>query len=195
MLARQIAPAPGERILDVGCGTGSLAILLKKRCPEAILVGIDPDPEILKIARAKAEAAGVAIDFEQGFARDVAGRFADAAFDKVVSSLVFHQVPMAEKRAGLDSMRAAVRDGGQIHIADYGVQSWLLERALFKVVQRLDGVENTQPNADGAMDALIGDAGLRTVSRKRVLTPTGAITLWAALRISGVVTRQATPAG
>ncbi len=61
-LLRRLAPAPGEAILDVGCGTGSLAIMLKQAQGEARITGLDPDPEALSIAKGKAEAAGVEIE-------------------------------------------------------------------------------------------------------------------------------------
>src|SRR3546814_3610497 len=91
-----LAPRAGEMIVDVGCGTGSFAVMLKRAEPGVNLIGVDPDVEALAIARAKADAAGVAIRWERGFARDVGARSADA----VVSSLLFHQVPMAEKQEG-----------------------------------------------------------------------------------------------
>src|SRR5512134_2260932 len=57
-LVDAIAPAPGQRILDLGCGTGSLCLLVKARCPEAMIIGIDPDPTMLSRAQRKAKAAG-----------------------------------------------------------------------------------------------------------------------------------------
>ena len=82
---------PGHRVLDLGCGTGSLAMLIRARCPEAEVVGLDPDPKALAIARTKAERAGQAIEWRHGFADSLP--FEDASFDRVVSSLVFHHLP------------------------------------------------------------------------------------------------------
>lgn len=169
-----LAPRAGETIVDVGCGTGSFAVLLKAAAPEARVLGIDPDAEALAIARAKADAAGADVRWERGFARDIGARSADA----IVTSLMFHQVPMAEKRAGLAAMHAALRPGGRLVIADYGRQRGLM-RLLFRLtIQRLDGVTDTQPNADGLLPELVRAAGFANVREPdRVHTVTGTIAL------------------
>lgn len=72
--------------------------------------------------------------------------------DKVVSSLVFHQVPVAEKRAGLEAMFNATKPAGRVLVADYAEQrSWLMRQAV-KIIQSADGRTNTQPNADGFLE-------------------------------------------
>ena len=128
-LLRQTAPVPGDQILDVGCGTGTFAVMLKRAEPRAHVVGLDPDADVLTRARAKAAKADAEMAFRQGFARDADAEA--ARFTKVVSSLVFHQVPMDEKRAGLASMWRALRAGGTLHVADYGLQRTPLMRAAF----------------------------------------------------------------
>ena len=169
-----LAPRAGETIVDVGCGTGSFAMMLKRAEPDIEIVGIDPDEEALTIARAKANAAGLTIRWKRGFARDAAAHFADA----VVSSLMFHQVSMAEKKAGLAAMHAALRPGGRLVIADYGRQRGLM-RLLFRLtIQRLDGVADTQPNADGILPELVRTAGFGNVREAaRIPTITGTIGL------------------
>jgi ubiquinone/menaquinone biosynthesis C-methylase UbiE len=178
-MLKALAPGPGETIVDIGCGTGSFAVMLKSAEPGVDLLGIDPDEEALAIARAKAEAAGLAIRWERGFARDVAANSADA----VVTSLMFHQVPMAEKQAGLAAMHAALRPGGRLLIADYGRQRGLM-RLLFRLtIQRLDGVTDTQPNADGMLPELVRAAGFGNVREvARIHTITGTIALLMAER-------------
>ena len=179
LFVKQIDPRPGERILDVGCGTGTLAVLLKQRTSSCEIVGLDPDPQILDLAREKARSAGVAIDFRQGFARD-ANTLGGTGYDKVVSSLVFHQTPMAEKRVGLKSMTAAAKATGELHVADYAEQRTWLMRRLFRIVQNIDGFENTQANADGALSRLLSEISNNMRIESVVPTPTGAITLFRA---------------
>lgn len=177
----QLDPQPGEVILDVGCGTGTFAVMIKQACPDCDVVGIDPDPDILALAAAKAHKAGVEVRFEEGFARD-ADRLGPV-FNKVVSSLVFHQTPMAEKAAGLGAIRRALRLGGSLHVADYGLQRTGLMRLLFRIIQRLDGHTNTQPNADGVLPVLMEEAQFEGVTERLVLrTSTGSISLYFAAR-------------
>ena len=99
LLVEQVRAGSGDVIVDVGCGTGSLLVLLGRAAPGASLVGIDPDPEVLRRAAGKAAAAGLAIEFLRGFAEDTAALLAGRRATKAVSSLVFHQVPLAGKEA------------------------------------------------------------------------------------------------
>lgn len=179
-LIARIAPRDGDTIVDVGCGTGSLALMLKRAAPGARVVGMDPDAEVLQRAADKAHQAGVGIEFMQGYARDADVLLAAPA-DKIVSSLVFHQVPMSEKLAGLTAMHRALRADGELHVADYGLQRTALMRALFSQIQALDGRENTTPNARGVLIELMHKAGFDAAREMSVIpTPTGSISLYAA---------------
>lgn len=66
-LVELLDASAGDHILDVGCGTGSLAIALKRREPDCKVIGLDPDPQVLSIAKRKAATAGVEIEWRQGF--------------------------------------------------------------------------------------------------------------------------------
>lgn len=180
-LLKKLSPAAGETILDVGCGTGSLAILLKQAQPDALITGLDPDPEALSIARRKAAAAGVEIAWQQGFAHDAASF---GVFDKVVSSLVFHQVPLDGKRSGIAAMYAATKPGGLVCIADYAKQELWSMRQLFKFIQLIDGRSNTQPNADGFIENEMSNLFGKTVVPVYSLnTPTGTISLFSQFKV------------
>lgn len=177
-LVQQIAPKATDVIVDVGCGTGTLAVMLKSAAPSATVVGLDPDPAVLFLAMAKAQRAGVKVTFEQGFANEVY-QLAERGVTKAVSSLVFHQTPMSEKRAGLLAMHDVLLPNGELHVADYGLQRTSLMRALFRQIQRLDGPENTTPNAEGMLPKLMLDAGFVDVTETKVIpTPTGSISLY-----------------
>ena len=175
-LIEQIAPKDGQAILDVGCGTGTLAILLKHRAPGARIVGLDPDPEVLARAAAKARQAQVEVEWHRGLAMD-STRF--GKFDHVVSTLVFHQVSPAGKVAGLQAMFEAARPGGTVHVADYCQQPDWLMRQLFRIIQAIDGRTNTQVNADGAVETILACLAGKVLAPRRVMrTPTGAISLF-----------------
>jgi len=124
--------------------------LISRTAPPAVLIGIDPDPAILERARRKTEAAGATVELKVGYARDAAALLHGRGINKIVSSLVFHQVPMAEKRAGLAAMRTALVPNGELHVADYGLHRTALMRQLFRIVQKGDGYENKEPNARGS---------------------------------------------
>ena len=176
-LLDQIAPQSGELIVDVGCGTGTMLLALKARSPGSLLVGIDPDPAVLARAEQKMRGRIDGIALHVGFARDAARMAPDC--DKVFSSLVFHQVPMAEKRAGFEAIFAALKPGGAFHLCDYGLQRTALMRTLFKQVQQLDGFLTTEPNARGVLPTLLQQAGFADVEERLVVpTPTGSISIY-----------------
>lgn len=175
-LVEIIAIRPGDRVLDVGCGTGSLAILLKKQRPDVKIVGLDTDLVALSIAKSKAEAAGVDIEWRQGFAGDAANA---GKFDKVVSSLVFHQVPVPGKRTGIEAMFEATTTGGTVCIADYALQSRPAMRLAFRFIQLIDGKADTQPNADGFLEAELSKHSGKPVRPVFAIdTPTGTISIF-----------------
>lgn len=160
-LVDQVAPKPGERILDLGCGTGTLSLMLRQRSPETEVIGLDPDGEALRIARAKAHAAGIAIGFWQGRADDPSNvpMFRQANFDKIVSCLVFPHLTTEQKHRAFARARVLLRPGGEIHVADWGAPSNRLMRLLFYPVQVLDGFANTADNIRGLLPHFMRDSG------------------------------------
>lgn len=189
LMVRRIAPQPGQTIVDIGAGTGSLVVALKSQCPEARIIAIDPDPEALAIAQAKAHASGVEIEWRQGFAS--IDDFPPGSVDHATCSLVLHQVPLAQKRAIIATMRAWTAAGGQLHVADYGRQRGKMQQRFRATVQAGDGIEDTQPNADGVLDLIFRELKLRKVGRDRhFITRSGRFSLYTR---AGMV-RRAEPA-
>lgn len=174
-----ISPLQEDRILDVGSGTGSLAKAILYRAPQTTYLGIDPDAKAVALAREKLGNQSAHVDFVHGFMNENVTLKGSLA-TKVVSSLVLHQVPLEEKRRLLGLMFNRLRSGGEIHIADYGRQkSWLMKMLFRLTVQSLDGVENTQPNADGCLPEFIKTAGfINVVETDRIPTLTGVISLY-----------------
>lgn len=175
-LVELIGPRPGETILDVGSGTGSLALALAGREPRSVYRGIDPDPKAVALARAKVPDAG----FEVALLPDRPPSPA-ARVDTIVASLVLHQVPMAEKVRLLAAMRRWLKPGGRLLVADYGRQRGLQRLAFQLTVQLLDGTADSAANAAGRIPQLIAEAGFAAIrSAARFATPSGTIELWQA---------------
>ena len=182
-LLRFAEPRPGERIVDIGCGTGTFAIALKQSAPESIVLAVDPDPAVLEIARAKAEVADAEIRWFEAMGDELDGIDALRQCDKIVSSLVLHQCPMAVKEAIAAQMFRLLRPGGTLFIADYGEQRSLLMRMLFRQIQLLDGFEYTEPNAKGCVPGILKAAGFEAVEEMKVIpTPTVSISIYRARR-------------
>jgi ubiquinone/menaquinone biosynthesis C-methylase UbiE len=154
---------PGQRILDLGCGTGNLALRVKGVCPGAEVSGVDADPRMLGTAVRKAMRAGLEAAFTRGFAESLP--YPDGAFDRVVSSLFFHHLSLPQKASALREAARVLAPGGELHVADWGRPSGPLLRLLFLGVRWLDGWENTSAHAHGELPVLVaangfGDAGV-----------------------------------
>jgi len=176
-LLRLLSAAEGQTIVDAGCGTGTFLKTLARDRPGARLIGVDPDDKVLNLAREKL--TGSDIELRRGYLRDLVDLIGPDSVTHVVCSLVLHQVPMGEKRAGLKAMFATLKPGGTILIADYGLQRTAVMRNLFRLVQAVDGKENTQPNADGILPELIVETGFDEVAELKVFfTPTGSISIY-----------------
>lgn len=117
VLLDHAALRPGYRVLDIGCGTGTLATLIKSFHPGVEVVGIDPDPKALARARRKAAEAAVSIQFDQGFGDELP--YAAASFDRVFSSFMFHHLPPDEKGKTLRAVRRVLKPGGAFHMLDF----------------------------------------------------------------------------
>lgn len=111
-------PRPGERILEIGCGTGNLALLIRDMHPEVEVVAIDPDAKALARARRKASRRRLAVELHQGFAQRLP--FPDESFDRVVSAFMFHHLAADVKTAALAEVRRVLRPGGSLHLVDFG---------------------------------------------------------------------------
>ena len=107
-----------HRVLEIGCGTGSLLVLLKQLYPEVDAVGLDPDPKALARARRKAERAAVSIRLDRGFSDALP--YPDASFDRVLSSFMLHHLPAQEREQTLYEVRRVLVPGGTFHVLDFG---------------------------------------------------------------------------
>ena len=109
---------PGEQVLDVGCGTGTLAMEVQSRVGRAGRVaGVDPGTQQIARARTKAARRNVPIEFQIGVIEQLA--FPDQTFDVVLSTLMMHHLPAGLKRQGLAEIARVLKPGGRLVIADF----------------------------------------------------------------------------
>jgi ubiquinone/menaquinone biosynthesis C-methylase UbiE len=109
----------GQSVLDVGCGTGSLAITAKRRVgPAGTVRGVDASPEMIARARRKAHKAGVDVSFTEGVVETLP--FPDGEFDAVLSTLMLHHLPGDARRQCALEMRRVLKPGGYVLAVDFG---------------------------------------------------------------------------
>ena len=148
---------PGHRVLDLGCGRGVLAFIVKRERPDAIVTGLDVDEKNIIWARRRAAREGVDITF------DVydGGRmpYGDGTFDRVVGSLVVHH--LEDKVGTLREARRVLAEGGRVMLADYGPPRGLYARVAVRVQGMYDEMgENVAGLVPARMrEAGFGDAG------------------------------------
>jgi ubiquinone/menaquinone biosynthesis C-methylase UbiE len=124
----------GETVLDVGCGSGTLALVAKKGVGRAgRVVGIDPSQEMIAQACRKAMKAGLSIDFQIGVIERLT--FPDQSFDVVLCTWMIHHVPDDLKRQGLLEIARVLKPGGRLLLVDSNLNSLALEEAGFSQME------------------------------------------------------------
>ena len=109
---------PGEAVLDVGCGTGALALEAKPLVGvEGRVCGIDPSAQQIAHARAKAARRHASVEFQIGVIEQLA--FPDQTFDVVFSTLMMHHLPAPLKRQGLAEIARVLKPNGRLVMADF----------------------------------------------------------------------------
>ncbi|MCA1562037.1 MAG: class I SAM-dependent methyltransferase [Acidobacteria bacterium] len=180
-LLEQARLAPGVRILDIGCGTGTLLLEAFRSQPIAVLCGIDGDSSILELASNKIARVGADVRLVAGLANDLP--FRSGWFDHVFSTLMLHHLTHAEKIATLSEAYRVLRSGGELHIADWGrphTKSMRIASVMLGSFERSDRIAD---NLEGWLPELCIDAGFTDVHpTRRFSTMFGTLELIAAAK-------------
>lgn len=164
-LLEQAGLQSADAVLDLGCGSGTLALMALRAAPGLRLTGVDGDSAMLAQAQRKAARLGQTLALSQALAQQLP--FADASFDAVLSSLFFHHLDRPAKLAVLREVNRVLRPGGALHIADWGRAANPLMRLAFFGIQLLDGFDTTADNVAGRLPDMIGGSGFEQVTETR----------------------------
>ena len=147
----------GQNVLDLGCGTGTLAIMIKRAVPGANVVGLDADPDMLKVARYKSVRGNAPVTFDTGMTYDLP--YPDESFDRVLSSIMIHHLKTPDKKRTAREVFRVLKPGGQLHIIDFGKPVTWYGKILGPF---LHGFEEANDNIDGSLPVFFGEPGLKT---------------------------------
>src|SRR5215469_16671484 len=148
-----LAPlGPGDHVLDIGCGTGTFATILKQRYAGVDVTGLDPDPKALARAKRKAEQGKVSVRFDQGFADSL--EYPAASFDLVFTSFMFHHLEGSSREKTLREVRRVLKPGGSFYLLDFEVSP--SGHGLFNLFH---SGERMRDNTEARILSLRGDAG------------------------------------
>jgi ubiquinone/menaquinone biosynthesis C-methylase UbiE len=177
-LIEQAQILPGFRLLDLGCGTGTLTLMIKQAYPQAEVTGLDGDREVLALAQEKAERAGLHITWDHGLAWEMP--YLEKSFDRVVSSLVLHHLTTANKRQAFLEVFRILKPGGEFHIVDFGKPH---SAPMRMIVLAMRNLEETAENFAGEIPVLLQQAGFFQVAETSYIASIfGPLSLYRAVR-------------
>jgi ubiquinone/menaquinone biosynthesis C-methylase UbiE len=180
-LLRYARIKPAHRVLDLGCGTGTLTMVIKKAVPPVTIVGCDGDRKILDLAREKASKVNLEIPLSCGMAYELP--YPEHSFDRVVSSFLLHHLAKENKLRTLAEVFRVLKPGGELHLADWGKAQNKIMRMAFLVIQLLDGFQRTSENVRGFLIQYLRDTGFEAVEEThRFMTVWGTLSLYKALK-------------
>ena len=146
---------PGERVLDVGCGTGAQTLPAAEVAGPGNVAGVDPSPDMLERAREKAAKKRLEIDFRSAAIEKLP--FDDQQFNVVLSSFMLHHLPEDVMRAGFAEIHRVLQHGGRLLAADFTSGRSLIGRVmgLLGHAHKLEGLTGVK--------SMLADAGFSNV--------------------------------
>ena len=171
-LVQQAKIRSGRRVLDLGCGTGTLTIMIKKAHPDSEVIGLDGDPQVLDIARRKAKETAASIKFDEGMAYQLP--YPNAFFDRVLSSMVFHHLATHDKEKTLAEIYRVLKPDGELHLADFGEPHGFYARSISKLMRRFERVDD---NINGRIPEMFAKANFSVAKTWELQTVFGTLAL------------------
>ena len=156
LLIEQAKLEVGQQVLDLGCGTGTLAIMAKQAQPSAEVFGLDADPDMLKVAKYKSGQRNAPVKFDVGFTNKLP--YPDASFDRILSSIMIHHLKTPDKIITAQEVFRVLKPGGQLHIIDFGKPYTLYGKILGPFLHKF---EEANDNIDGQLPEIFGAPGLK----------------------------------
>ncbi len=177
--------AAGLRVLEIGCGTGNLAIRAARSRPGLEVVGCDPDPRVLeraqrkarRLARTSGPTGKPPVRFERGYAQRLP--YPDASFDGVLSALMWHHLPAEAKAGAAAEVARVLRPGGSLHLADFVDHGHGLHGRL---ARRFKDAEHPAATDDASIVGVLAGAGLDCVQVASSHNRIGAVGYYRATR-------------
>lgn len=175
-LVERVGIRDGQAVLDIGCGTATLTILLKRSSPEAKVIGIDGDTDILLIARRKIKNTDLGIPLSLGMVFKLP--YVDLSFDKVTSSMVLHHLTQRDKSLTLEEVFRILKPGGEIHIAELGKPSNPIMNLVSIIIGRL---EEASDLVKGILPQMLHRTGFVNIEETdRFMTLVGTVSVYKA---------------
>lgn len=132
----------GEQVLDIGCGTGTLAILAKQTVNQADIYGTDASTKMIERARQKAQQRQIDVNFQPGLAEKI--QFPDDTFDVVMNSLMMHHLTTELREKALVEVYRVLKPGGRLLIVDFEPpKEGLLKSFLTLILGEMTSIDNT----------------------------------------------------
>ncbi len=153
----------GQSVLDVGCGTGALLIIVKEMHPNSEVVGIDPDKTVFNLAMKKIGKVKASIQLKRAYGEKLP--FGDSKFDVITNVLVLHHLPTKIKIKVLSEMHRCLKPNGKVVIADFGKPKntlWKIILLFEKVFDEFfDEGKYIQDNLEGEIPAFMKQVGFK----------------------------------
>jgi len=163
---------PNQRILDLGCGTGTLTIMIKKAHPDSKVIGLDGDLQVLEIARRKAKETAASIEFDEGMAYQLP--YPNAFFDRVLSSMVFHHLSTHDKEKTLAEIYRVLKPDGELHLVDFGEPNGFYAHSISLLMRRFERVDD---NINGRIPDMFAKANFSVAKPWELQTVFGTLAL------------------